>query len=36
MSRDYPLAFLNVKGITEWLKSFYVDPNERDTARQEY
>src|ERR1035438_1848810 len=22
--------------MTEWLRSLYVDPNERDTARQEY
>ena len=33
---DYPLAFSTITEIIEWLQSYYVDPNERDTARQEY
>ena len=36
ISEEYPLAFLNIIGMTEWLRSLYVDPNERDTTRQEY
>ena len=33
---DHPLAFSTITEIIEWLQSYYVDPNERDTARQEY
>ncbi len=33
---DHPLAFSTIAEIIEWLQSHYVDPNERDTARQEY
>ena len=36
MSLDHPLAFSSIAEMIEWLQSLYVDPNERDTARQEY
>ena len=36
MSVDHPLAFTDTAGMIDWLRSLYVDPNERDTARQEY
>jgi hypothetical protein len=36
MKSDHPLAFQSVDEMLAWLKSFFVDPNERDTARQEY
>jgi hypothetical protein len=32
MSEDHPLAFLNIIGMMEWLRSLYIDPNEKDTA----